>query len=194
MRLERNRRRIGQLVGLVLAGVLVSFVLFQAGCSLLPPDEQESLKQTQIRETEIEINVKQTLLALQHNEQLVQQTVQAQQAVLNAQATLLNPTGAPIGAPTSPPNPPPTAGEAGLPTPTFVPPAPPTRVPLGPDELAERMKTASILLYEDMTTRLDTVRYIKPVLDQMGLKYKDDGAAVGWLQDDIANGPGDGKP
>ena len=56
------------------------------------------------------------------------------------------------------------------------------------------MKTANILLYEDMTTRLDTIRYVKPVLDKMGLKYKDDGAAGGWLKDDVAKGPGEGKP
>ena len=56
------------------------------------------------------------------------------------------------------------------------------------------MKTANILLYEDMTTRLDTIRYVKPALDKMGLKYKDDGAAGGWLRDDVAKGPGEGKP
>jgi hypothetical protein len=187
-------------VSLVLASLLLFLATTFVGCSLLPVNEGEALKQTQIRETQIEINVKQTLLVQQQNDQQVQQTIQAQQAIMTAQAAAFNPGGAqtppaPSPAPASPePQPPTPAPQATQPVIQVSPPAPPTLAPISPDELASRMKTANILLYEDMTTRLDTIRYVKPVLDKMGLKYKDDGAAGGWLRDDIAKGPGEGKP
>jgi len=189
------------ILSLVLTSLLLILVTTFVGCNLLPVSESEALKQTQIRETQIDINVKQTLLVQQQNEQHTQQTIQAQQATMDAQATALNPDGgqatpvAPEMTPAVPnPQPPTPAPLVTEPVIQVSEPAPPTRAALSPDELAERMKTANILLYEDMTTRLDTIRYIKPVLDKMGLKYKDDGAAGGWLRDDIAKGPGDGKP
>jgi hypothetical protein len=189
----RRRSALGFL-SLILISLLVIAASTFAGCDLLPVTEEETAKQTQIRETQIEINVKQTLLVQQQNEQHTQQTIQAQQAIMNAQATSLNPGGGQITLPApvlQPPSPAPLVTQP----PEQVPqPAPPTPVTLSPEELAQRMKTASILLYEDMTTRLDTFRYIKPVLEKMGLKYKDDGAAGGWLKQDIAKGPGDGKP
>lgn len=199
MLLKGQKRSTFQFLRLTLTGLLLVLASSFAGCGLLPVSESEAVKQTQIRETQIEINVKQTLLVQQQNDQHTQQTIQAQQATLDTQATMLNPGGAPTPVPPGP-----TPAIQNPPTPTPPPlvtqpvvqasqPAPPTRAPVSPEELAARMKTASILLYEDMATRLDTVRYIKPVLDKMGLKYKDDGAAKGWLRDDVAKGPGDGK-
>ena len=196
-----QNRSLFQLYSLVAAGIILSFGLIFAGCSLLPISEGDAAKQTQIRETQIEVNVKQTLLAQQQNDQHTQQTIQAQQATLNAQTTVLNPSaGAPTPLPSDPTSAVPTSQQPTLaqiptqPEAQVSPSAPPTPVPLSPDELNQRMKSASIVLYEDMTTRLDTIRYVKPVLDQMGLKYKDDGAAGGWLKEDVDKGPGGGKP
>ena len=196
-----TKRSSYPILSLVLTSLILILVTTFVGCNLLPVSESEALKQTQIRETQIDINVRQTLLVQQQNEQHTQQTIQAQQATLDAQATALNPDSgqatpvAPeITAAAPDPQPPTPAPLVTQPVIQVSEPAPPTRSTLSPDELAERMKTANILLYEDMTTRLDTIRYIKPVLDKMGLKYKDDGAAGGWLRDDIAKGPGNGKP
>jgi hypothetical protein len=190
-----------RLLTVALTAMLLILGAAFSGCSLLPVSESEALKQTQIRETQIDINVRQTLLVQQQNEQHIQQTIQAQQATMTAQFASLNPGGgqatlpAPQPTPAAPnPEPPTPIPQATQPVMQPSPPAPPTYASLSPDELAGRMKTANILLYEDMTTRLDTIRYVKPALDKMGLKYKDDGAAGGWLRDDVAKGPGDGKP
>jgi hypothetical protein len=189
------------LLSLALTSLLLILATALAGCGLLPVSKSEASKQTQIRETQIDINVRQTLLVQQQNEQHNQQTIQAQQSTMTAQVAALNPGGsqatspAPQSTPAVPnPEPPSPAPQATQPVILPSPPVPPTPVSLSPDELAKRMQTANILLYEDMTTRLDTIRYVKPVLDKMGLKYKDDGAAGGWLRDDVAKGPGDGKP
>ncbi len=183
------------------SGLLASLLLFLAascaGCSLLPVNAEEAAKQTQIRETEIEINVKQTLLVQQLDEQRKQQTIQVQQATLDAQATMLSPASAtPTPVPDAPTPAIPTPSTPTPPQPAIQPtlPPPPTPAALSPEELDARMKTAEILLYEDMAVRFDTLRYIKPVLDKMGLNYKDDGAAKGWLRDDIAQGSGNGRP
>ena len=190
-----------RLISLALSSLLLILASAFAGCSLLPVSEGEALKQTQIRETQIDINVRQTLLVQQQNEQRNQQTIQAQQVTMTFQSAALNPGGGQATPPAPQPTPATPVPQPFTPVPQDTqpvippsPPAPPTQPALSPDELAKRMQTANILLYEDMTTRLDTIRYIKPALDKMGLKYKDDGAAGGWLRDDVAKGPGDGKP
>jgi hypothetical protein len=67
-----------------------------------------------------------------------------------------------------------------------------TSQPVDEAAFQQWMKSARILLYEDMTARLETVRYVKQTLDEMDLTYKDDGSAIGWLMDDLADGPPDG--
>jgi hypothetical protein len=57
-----------------------------------------------------------------------------------------------------------------------------------------QLKSARILLYEDMVAYSDTNRYVKDTLDRMGLPYKDDGNAQGWFKSDILNGAPDGNP
>lgn len=52
------------------------------------------------------------------------------------------------------------------------------------------MKSASILLYEDMVAHPDTSRYVKDTLDTIGLKYIDVGSAKGDLKTRLlSNGP-----
>jgi len=53
------------------------------------------------------------------------------------------------------------------------------------------MKNASILLYEDMVEDVSEYRYVKRTLDAMGLQYKDDGNAMGWLKSDLLGGKWD---
>jgi flagellar motor protein MotB len=50
------------------------------------------------------------------------------------------------------------------------------------------MQDAKILLYEDMVAIPAIRRYVKDALDTMGLKYKDDGNAMGWLKSDLLAG------
>ena len=61
-------------------------------------------------------------------------------------------------------------------------------------DLKSQMKSANILLYEDMVAYTDTNRYVKDTLDRMGLTYKDDGNAQGWFKTDILGGAPDGRP
>jgi len=69
-----------------------------------------------------------------------------------------------------------------------------TPEPTEPADLESSIKSANILLYEDMVNYTDTNRYVKDTLDDMGLNYKDDGSAKGWLKADIASGAPGGKP
>jgi len=47
------------------------------------------------------------------------------------------------------------------------------------------MEDAKILLYEDAVNAPWLARYVKDALDDMGLDYKDDGSAIGWLKSDL---------
>jgi hypothetical protein len=47
------------------------------------------------------------------------------------------------------------------------------------------MEDADILLYEDAVNAPFVARYVKDALDNMGLEYKDDGSAIGWLKSDL---------
>ena len=168
-----------------LSFVLILLLVISA-CNLTPASGSEALKQTQIRETELDINVKQTLLVQQQLDREIELTAAAETVPVQAPTpepgvTLAPPVEAPQ--PTKP-----AALESPPPQPTE--PAPAAEF----DEAAyqEWKTTAKILLYEDMTARLDTVRYVKLTLDEMGLRYKDDGSAYGWLLDDLAGGPQDG--
>lgn len=55
------------------------------------------------------------------------------------------------------------------------------------------MKSASILLYEDIVYRSDTTRYVKRTLDEMGLKYVDTGSAIGRFKSQLLTGGPGGK-
>lgn len=156
-------------------------LLCLAACNL-PLVQNQDLKNTQIA-----LNVRQTLLAVA-NEQATQ-TVQAQQATLDAQATQLSllPLTATLEAPPAQPSPP-LSGESAA---TATPEIPPT--PLAED-LRTRMQRAQILLYEDMVGQLDTNRYVKDTLDQMGLPYTDVGSAKGWLKSSLTAGAPGGGP
>jgi hypothetical protein len=168
-----------------LAGlILVSLGLILSSCGIVPLSEAESAKRTQLRETELDINVKQTLLFEQAVNQSIEQTAEAKNAAqatsIPVQATISTP---PALAPTTP-----TSTQLTE-TPTIIPSVPP---PFDEAAFNAWMKNAKILLYEDMIARLDTFRYVKTTLDEMKLPVKDDGSAFGWLLDDLESGPKDG--
>ena len=85
--------------------------------------------------------------------------------------------------------------------PTDVIPAGPTQAPptVAPpsgssQDLKAFMKSANILLYEDMVNDPKVYRYVKRTLDGMSLPYKDDGSAKGWLKNDLLAGAKGGNP
>jgi len=104
----------------------------------------------------------------------VQQTLQAPQTVQPQQPT------AQVVQPTQPGLPPPTQGNAPA-------------TPFQAGDLETQMKSAKILLYEDMIDSPDTIRFVKKTLDSMGLPYTDVGSARGWLKTQLLSGGPDGK-
>jgi hypothetical protein len=60
----------------------------------------------------------------------------------------------------------------------------PTVVEVTPDFEAQ-MKSADILLYEDIVFHPETIRYVKKTLDRMGLPYTDVGSAVGRFKSQL---------
>lgn len=173
-----------QLVPIILAALFAAGLL--AGCSAQSPEQDA--RQTELRETQMDVYVQQTLLAQQMS---AQQTTEALETLAGPPATL-PPT--PPAAPETvavPPTPAPATSEP----PTAGPPTePPSPTPVPGPSFDEWKQSAQILLYEDMVARLDTIRYVKNTLDDIGLPYKDDGSAKGWLRTDIENGAPGGKP
>jgi len=55
------------------------------------------------------------------------------------------------------------------------------------------LKSASILLYEDMGAYPETFRFVKKTLDSMGLNYMDVGSAQGWLKSQLLSGGPNGQ-
>lgn len=157
-----------------------------SACSLVPISESEAARLTEIRGTELEVNVKQTLLAQQQIDLNLEHTQQAETifstAALSPPITSQQPqTPEPQGIPSEIPTDLVTQEQS-------------TPIPINEDAFKAWTNNAKILLYEDMTARLDTTRYVKTTLDEMGLKYKDDGSAYGWFEEDIADGPSGGGP
>lgn len=148
------------------------------------------MKETQLKETQLEINTKQTLMAQQKADKEAAATVEAQQATLNAQATRLVQGGGittqPAAGAEQDEQATQTARQTALAA-TYIP------KPSVTVDMEARMDSAKILLFEDMANRLNTNRYIKDTLDQMGMPYVDVGSAKGWLETEIASGGPDGK-
>jgi hypothetical protein len=168
----------------------MAVLVVAASCNFQQIGPQDFARQTEVRATELELHVQQTLISQQATAQVPALTRQAERA---AQPTQTIP-------PASPPTLRPTTGVATAPAAADAPTLPPTgavptETPSGLDEAAlqERIKTANILLFEDMVIRNNTNRYIKDTLVRMGLPFKDDGNAVGWLVDDLGSGPPNGE-
>jgi len=176
-----------------MAGVGFWLIVALAGCSLIPVSEEQSLRATQLKETQLEVNTRQTLIAQQASDKQAKSTLEVQQATLNAQYTQLA-----RGAGGATPQPPASDANADQATQAASQRATQSVAAQSPEpsptvDLQSKMKTANILLFEDMTNYLDTNRYVKDTLDQMGLPYVDVGSAKGWLKEQISSGGPDGK-
>lgn len=174
---------------------LLILVLGAAGCSFQQLDPAQAARRTEVRATELELNVQQTIIAQQAT---LQGAAQPQTAQPSAQETSDSITPLP-GALDSPAPVAPTIIPTGViqPIDTQAPPSPApveTEASLTESELAERMKSANIVLYEDMVARNNTSRYVKDTLNRMGLTFKDDGNALGWLIKDLDEGAPNGRP
>ncbi len=179
----------------------ISILIFVAsGCSAPLGGSQDTI----LQQTQVSLGVQQTMLAERVNQDL-QATLGAQQATINAQvmqATLAYqaPTTTPDLAATQVAIAVQATTQAGqLPPANPVQPTQdlPTLAPLPADtsqDVKAFMKTANILLYEDMVADPRVARYVKKTLDTMDLNYKDDGNALGWFKNDLLGGARDGNP
>jgi hypothetical protein len=189
--LSRNSQSLTKL--LILGGICCLLIAL-AACTVQPTVDP-SLSQTQVA-----MGVQLTVMA-QQLESNVQATVQAQnatQAFTSAQATLL----AQAPQPTVPPPIDYVATQAVLeatqtamaqPAATQPPPEPTQPAATEAPDLESFMKSASILLYEDIIYRPETTRYVKRTLDEMGLAYVDTGSAIGRFKSQLLTGGPGGK-
>lgn len=166
---------------------LFSIVLaFTGACNFIAPDEEKD--DGNLEETQIALSVEQTLIAKEGS--AAEATIAAQQATIQAQAALgtaqaQQPVAPQVTEPVSMATP----VQAG-PTPQ----APAPENPPPPGNINELMQNAQILLFEDAIADPTLQRYVKQTLESMGLRYKDDGNAIGWLKNDLLSGSPAGKP
>lgn len=140
---------------------------------------------TALVQTQTSLGIQQTMLAQQSN-QMQQQTSDAvvkTQVAQEIQATMIanqsvQLTQAAITSPTS-------QNQAAQPTEQTSPviTVPPTEG-ISPADLENKIKSAKILLYEDMAGT-GQLEYYKEALDMGGYKYKWDGSALGWFKEDL---------
>ncbi len=169
---------------LFVAIMLISLLSFTAACNFSAPEKKEKTDPG-LEETRVALSVEQTLTAAKSND--VQATIVAQQATLQAQAALAT-------AQAQQPAPPQVTEPVMPATPAQAPPPQPPQPPPPSGNFNEQMKNAQILLFEDAIANPALQRYVKETLDNMGLRYKDDGNAIGWLKNDLLSGSPTGKP
>jgi len=140
---------------------------------------------TTLIQTQTSLGIQQTMLAQQSN-QMQQQTSDAvikTQIAQEIQATMianqsLQLTQAAVAVPT-------TQNQPVQPTTQTSPvnPVQPTEG-MSPADVENKIKSAKILLYEDMAGT-GQLEYYKEALDMGGYKYKGDGSALGWFKEDL---------
>jgi len=165
--------------------LMIVFLLSISACNFIAPDEEET-DETALNETLVALSVEQTLAA--QNDDQANATIAAQQATIQAQSAQATAQAQqpPPAQPTIPA--PQVTQEVVIPTQPAPPPAPPA------GNFNEQMKSAQILLFEDVVSDPSKSRYVKQTLDSMGLRYKDDGNAIGWLKNDLLSGSPTGQP
>jgi len=192
MKLKHNTdlvRRTPRL--LLISGALVLLAFSLTNCSSLNARQEPS-----VRETQIELNVRETIAA----QQVARENPTATSG--NSEST----PQTPISIPTQVQTPTLSTPELNTPTETTQPNPeveltenPPVEPP---GDFESWMKSANILLYEDMVNNPNTNRYVKDTLKGMGidcsqkgdLPCKDVGSAQGWFREDLEKGSIDGKP
>lgn len=173
------------------ASLLITGGLLLSACVALPSEQDRSL-----RETQLELNVAETLAAQQATEANLGNSLQAQQATLGTQLTQVAQVNEPPPA-TQTPDPAEIIEQTVQAQQNQTSPTAPiaTSEPTTPSKepFEDWIKNAQILLYEDMTAQLDTNRYVKDALDSLGLPYTDVGSAKGWLQSQVASNAPNGQ-
>jgi hypothetical protein len=200
--------------GFVLSVVSVIFVLLIASCSL--PTSGKTVDESTLK-TQMALEVQMTLLAEQSSKGL-EETAAAQQETLVAQAIQMTSVAQQAAQLTeqskqpSEPTPDHAATQNAIAAeatasallltqqaqPTEEPPAESTQPPTEPAPTPEPdveafLKSASILLYEDMAGDFETTRYIKETLDSLGLNYVDTKDAIGRFREHLLSGGPEGK-
>jgi flagellar hook protein FlgE len=192
MRYKNNRKKLFSPFALII--FLFPLLFIFTGCESDSGEKDRSARQTELRETELEIHVVQTLRS--QGGESVQSTATSQETTIVNQPQAQQPTNT-QQAPTQDINATQNAEAAtkvALETQTALEELAQTPVGLSEQELQEKMKNANILVYEDMIGNLDTNRYVKDTLENMGLPFKDDGSAEGWLKSDLNSGAPNGQP
>ncbi len=177
--------------------VILCLLLTLVSCNFTAPDDEEENGSNVNNETEIALGVEQTLLAQESSN--ANATIAAQQATIQAQSILATsqamqpPEQPPAEPPVEPP--PPVVQETQPPVvnPQPNPTAQSAQSPPAGD-FDQWMKSAQILLFEDVVADPRKSRYVKDTLDSMDLRYKNDGNAIGWLKNDLLAGSPAGKP
>jgi hypothetical protein len=179
--------------------MLLAMVVTLTSCTAFPTEEDPSIKETQM-----ELSVQQTIAAQQATEANIAGTVEVQKATLDTQAAQSaqqtriaqqQPAGTEtidtqvIAQQTQQAG---QATQAAEQTATAQA-IPPTPVPQPTADFESWMKSANILLYEDMTSMPETNRYVKDTLEYMSVTYTDVGSAKGWLKTQTASPGPNGK-
>lgn len=170
---------------IVLIMILFLFLISTVSCNFVAKEEEGNENDASLEQTQVALSVEQTLTAQQNAG--ANATIAAQQATIQAQAAL----GTAQAQQPQPPQQ--TAPPVVIQETPAAPPAQPPQPP-APGDLDQMMKSAQILLFEDMVFDPSEYRYVQRTLDAMGLRYKDDGSAIGWLKNDLLAGSPAGKP
>jgi len=191
-----------------LRGVLSIATVFGlvVACTL-PGGQNQSAEQTQMA-----VSVQATVLAQQMQQGLQETNValQATQVAQSIQATMVAQQALLLTQQAVPPTPDLAATQQALNAlataqaqqPTVAPPSteappvtesPPQSTEASEADFEEWMKSASILLYEDMAGYFDQTRYVKQALDGMGLSYVDVKDYSGRFKEQILTGGPGGK-
>ena len=183
---------------LLIVMITIGFASLLIGCSLAKTSSEKSLEETQSA-----LSVQMTIIAQQQAASL-QSTIESQQATLEVQVAQATEAAQIPASPT----PLPLEGDPGAAATQAVKAAQatiaaqqateiaslPTAVPtISPADLEERMKSASILLYEDMVYDTSVLRYVQKTIQKMGLNAVDVGNAKGLLKSQMISGGPTGK-
>ena len=190
----RSFRQSNMLIKVSAHRILLSFIILTlillSGCDF-SFQEDESLQQTKNA-----IAIEQTLEARKQNRDLAN-TAQAQETALENQIATL--TARSVIDPTVDLNATQFANsmaetqqsiqntQAAIPNPTV------TTQPTNTIDLQSMMKSANILLYEDIIYDPGAARYAQKALDELGLSYVDVGSAKGWFKEQLLSGGPDGS-
>ena len=199
MKKRSHSRSSSNIWKIPLTMAILMLVFAMLSCNISVGESDNSAVQTQAA-----LSAQQTMLAMQSEG--INQTLTAQQALLSAQSAQttnqaqpptpnFNATQVALASTQTAAFPPPTEEVIQSPVaPTVPPPGNPTAPPPPSGNLQEMMKSASILVYEDIVVDPAYTQYVKKTLDMMGLKYKWDGNAVGRLKADLLGGAPNGQP